>query len=243
MDIRNWQNSAPSSICQCFCPELLQACPAKRCRSDGVVALLLGGREEFQRNWCSGGGIFTGATVCRVAAKLGHTVLTWRRVPTNNAGLGDSAKATEPLVEQCFLSKSSSPQTTSPDPEAQVHHMWLLPQHEAVLAGMAPSRVPCNFEYMEGPKTEWVIALVQFYVLRKLIEHEWNRKGYDHKHAYICSLSAHTIVYKGQLMPQQVHTTPSYNWKHTLPQHSNAPILLLASKHGIQHCRDTTGRS
>ena len=47
-------------------------------------------------------------------------------------------------------------------------------------------------------------VLVQFYVLRKLIEHEWNRKGYDHKHAYICSLSAHTIVYKGQLMPQQV---------------------------------------
>ncbi len=56
---------------------------------------------------------------CRVAAKLGHTVLTWRRVPTNNAGLGDSAKATEPLVEQCFLSKSGAPQTTSPDPEAQ----------------------------------------------------------------------------------------------------------------------------
>ncbi|EIE24001.1 glutamate synthase, NADH-dependent [Coccomyxa subellipsoidea C-169] len=89
--------------------------------------------------------------VAKVAAKLGHTVLTWRRVPTNNAGLGDSAKATEPLVEQ------------------------------------------------------WVSG-VQFYVLRKLIEHEWNRKGYDHKHAYICSLSAHTIVYKGQLMPQQVPT-------------------------------------
>lgn len=45
----------------------------------------------------------------------------------------------------------------------------------------------------------------QFYILRKLIEHEWNRKGFDHKHAYICSLSAHTIVYKGQLMPSQVH--------------------------------------
>lgn len=45
---------------------------------------------------------------------------------------------------------------------------------------------------------------MQFYILRKLISHEWNRKGYDHKHAYVCSLSAHTIVYKGQLMPQQV---------------------------------------
>ncbi|CAL8462475.1 g2008 [Coccomyxa elongata] len=102
--------------------------------------------------------------VAKVAAKLGHSILAWRRVPTNNYNLGDSAKSTEPSVEQCFLSKSSAPQTTSPDPEAQ------------------------------------------FYILRKLIEHEWNRKGYDHKHAYICSLSAHTIVYKGQLMPQQVPT-------------------------------------
>lgn len=52
---------------------------------------------------------------------------------------------------------------------------------------------------------------MQFYVLRKLIEHEWNRKGYDHKHAYICSLSAHTIVYKGQLMPQQVRRFSTHN--------------------------------
>lgn len=114
----------------------------------------LGGVKDSKNSWCSGGGIFTGATVCRVAAKLGHTVLTWRRVPTNNAGLGDSAKATEPLVEQCFLSKSSSPQTTSPDPEAQVHLVWLLPQHEAVLAGTAPSRVPFELEYMKGPKAD-----------------------------------------------------------------------------------------
>ena len=41
-------------------------------------------------------------------------------------------------------------------------------------------------------------------MLRKLIEHAWVRKGYDHKHAYICSLSSHTIVYKGQLLPAQV---------------------------------------
>ena len=43
-------------------------------------------------------------------------------------------------------------------------------------------------------------------MLRKLIEHAWVRKGYDHKHAYVCSLSSHTIVYKGQLLPAQVTT-------------------------------------
>ena len=56
----------------------------------------------------------------RIAAELGHSVLAWRRVPTSNGALGESAKATEPHVEQCFLSKSATPVTTSPDPEAQV---------------------------------------------------------------------------------------------------------------------------
>jgi len=45
---------------------------------------------------------------------------------------------------------------------------------------------------------------VQFYVLRKLIESELRRKGYNHRNAYIPSLSSQTIVYKGQLMPSQV---------------------------------------
>ena len=54
---------------------------------------------------------------------------------------------------------------------------------------------------------------VQFFVLRKLIEHAWVRKGYDHKHAYICSLSSHTIVYKGQLLPAQVTSQPHNAYK------------------------------
>ncbi len=54
---------------------------------------------------------------------------------------------------------------------------------------------------------------MQFFVLRKLIEHAWVRKGYDHKHAYICSLSSHTIVYKGQLLPAQVTSQPHNAYK------------------------------
>lgn len=52
-------------------------------------------------------------------------------------------------------------------------------------------------------------AAPQFYILRKLVEAEWGRKGYNHKHAYIASLSAHTIVYKGQLMPSQARPRPA----------------------------------
>ncbi len=63
---------------------------------------------------------------------------------------------------------------------------------------------------------------LQFFVLRKLIEHAWVRKGYDHKHAYICSLSSQSIVYKGQLLPAQVlqrcsrlHPSPSFANRNT----------------------------
>ena len=34
------------------------------------------------------------------ATERGHAVLGWRTVPVNNAGLGLSAKATEPMIEQ-----------------------------------------------------------------------------------------------------------------------------------------------
>lgn len=39
----------------------------------------------------------------KVAESLGHTVLGWRRVPTDNSGLGNAALQTEPVVEQVFL--------------------------------------------------------------------------------------------------------------------------------------------
>ena len=55
-----------------------------------------------------------------MAGQLGHDVLAWRRVPTCDDGLGESAKATEPQIEQCFLSRSRAPVTSSPDPDAQV---------------------------------------------------------------------------------------------------------------------------
>lgn len=39
----------------------------------------------------------------KVAESLGHTVLGWRPVPTDNSGLGKGALQTEPVIEQVFL--------------------------------------------------------------------------------------------------------------------------------------------
>lgn len=42
----------------------------------------------------------------QIAEKLGHVVLGWRRVPTDNLDLGKSALDTEPVIEQVFVTKS-----------------------------------------------------------------------------------------------------------------------------------------
>ncbi|OEL30733.1 Glutamate synthase 2 [NADH], chloroplastic [Dichanthelium oligosanthes] len=42
-----------------------------------------------------------------IATSLGHDVLGWRRVPTDNSDLGKAALDTEPVIEQVFVSKST----------------------------------------------------------------------------------------------------------------------------------------
>jgi len=44
---------------------------------------------------------------CQVAESLGHSVLGWRSVPTDNSELGKSAQETEPVIEQVFLTPST----------------------------------------------------------------------------------------------------------------------------------------
>ncbi|KAL1822269.1 hypothetical protein ACET3Z_009047 [Daucus carota] len=99
----------------------------------------------------------------KVAESLGHTILGWRRVPTDNSGLGPSAIQTEPVIEQVFL-------TPTPKSEA-------------------------DFEQ-------------QLYTLRRVsmvaIRAALNLQNGSMKDFYICSLSSRTIVYKGQLKPDQL---------------------------------------
>ncbi|KAL5999002.1 glutamate synthase [NADH] [Asimina triloba] len=98
-----------------------------------------------------------------VAESLGHVVLGWRSVPTDNSGLGKSALQTEPVIEQVFITPSSSSDT--------------------------------DFEQ-------------QLYILRRFsmgaIRDALNLQHGQAKDFYICSLSSRTIVYKGQLKPDQL---------------------------------------
>ena len=54
-----------------------------------------------------------------LAKQLGHDVLGWREVPTDPTDVGPSALATQPVVEQIFLSKSSQETYSHTDAEQQ----------------------------------------------------------------------------------------------------------------------------
>ncbi|KAD4585907.1 hypothetical protein R6Q59_035687 [Mikania micrantha] len=99
----------------------------------------------------------------KVAESLGHTVLGWRTVPTDNSGLGKSALQTEPVIEQVFLTPTS--------------------------------RSKVDFER-------------QMYILRRVsmvaIRAALNLQHGGVRDFYICSLSSRTVVYKGQLKPNQL---------------------------------------
>ena len=44
----------------------------------------------------------------QIVAEEGQTILGWRTVPTNNASIGFTAKASEPFVRQVFIGRSGS---------------------------------------------------------------------------------------------------------------------------------------
>ena len=59
------------------------------------------------------------SVITDVAKQLGHDVLGWRKVPTDPTDVGPSALATQPVVEQIFLSKSSQETYSHTDAEQQ----------------------------------------------------------------------------------------------------------------------------
>ena len=60
------------------------------------------------------------AIITDVAGKLGHEILGWRKVPTDPTDVGPSALATQPVVEQLFLSNSCQETYCHTDAEQQV---------------------------------------------------------------------------------------------------------------------------
>ena len=100
----------------------------------------------------------------QLISEQGQHLLGWRSVPidTDAADIGPSARATEPVIEQLFISATDN---------------------------------------LEGDAFER-----QLYLIRKQASHSLRNDEtlQQCKMFYICSLSTKVIIYKGQLMPEQV---------------------------------------
>jgi hypothetical protein len=168
----------------------------------------------------------------RVAAKLGHDSFTWRVVPTDNRSLGKSAVAVEPRCEQWFLSAKGIKENLDTEQQVRVRcevrgkcgsaRMWEV----EVLLGDTGSPDMCLLCLASSPPVLLLFGLrlpamavivcqhhaevcsdfllLQLFILRKFIEYELLQMGMNHDDVYFCSLSSATVVYKGQLTPEQV---------------------------------------
>ncbi|HUM70327.1 MAG TPA: glutamate synthase central domain-containing protein, partial [Chloroflexota bacterium] len=112
----------------------------------------------------------------QIVAEEGQQLLGWRTVPTNNTGLGASALAGEPFIQQVFIQKNNVSGTVGRPATADRGSGRSLTAPEEQLA----------FER-------------KLFVIRKRAEREIEGKPF-----YVASLSSRTLVYKGMLLGEQL---------------------------------------
>jgi len=93
--------------------------------------------------------------------ELGQECLGWRRVPTDNSSLGDSVKATEPIIKHVFIKKDDN---------------------------------------IDSEAFERKLFVIRKYAQSKVTDSPIRGTGYF----YMPSMSYKTIVYKGQLITEQL---------------------------------------
>ncbi|MDD4955457.1 MAG: glutamate synthase large subunit, partial [Candidatus Omnitrophica bacterium] len=112
----------------------------------------------------------------KIIAEEGQAFLGWREVPVNNSSIGKSARETEPEIEQVFIGKRVTGNT---------------------------SHVTGNTLKNEQP--EELVFERKLYIIRKRIENEIRASNLKQKSFfYVTNLSSRTFSYKGLLMPGQL---------------------------------------
>src|SRR5262249_3607714 len=129
----------------------------------------------------------------------GARVLGWRTVPTTDAGVGASALAAKPVIEQVFIGLGGDSAANPYGAGLQAcDRRAESPRHlgGATYRGTdATATGPSPFER-------------KLYVIRKRIEHEADGLPLAERHVfYMPSLSSQTLIYKGMLIADQIEAT------------------------------------
>ncbi len=142
----------------------------------------------------------------KIAVNQGHKVLGWRRVPTNNRCASPHFMQQTNCHDVC-----ATPHVTFcaypliPPPPTHTHTF------RSEIGPSALSTEPIVEQFFVCRATSEGAQRLrmeqQMYVLRKLCEQKLRVSNILEDNCYICSLSSRTIVYKGQLTPEQVGTS------------------------------------
>jgi len=117
--------------------------------------------------------------------------LGWRFVPVDNSDIGQSAKDTQPQIEQIFIGANSV--------------SLRAPKGRSNLKEIASPPEPALSEANGAPRNDTLFFERKLYVIRKQVENIIRASKIRQKtFFYIPSLSSRTFIYKGLLMPQQV---------------------------------------
>ena len=122
----------------------------------------------------------------------GCVLLGWRKVPTDNSDIGETAKKNQPVIEQVFIGREQK--NTCLPALGFPSRLWLAEADAARRAGRE------NREQKDGLDFER-----RLYLIRKISENVIRSSKLKQKSFfYITNLSNRTFSYKGLLMPEQV---------------------------------------
>jgi glutamate synthase domain-containing protein 2/glutamate synthase domain-containing protein 1/glutamate synthase domain-containing protein 3 len=150
--------------------------PAKGEYGTGLVFLPQSGQE---RKFCK-------EVFAQYIRKEGQKLLGWRPVAVDNSDIGETAKDTQPVIEQVFIGKDKV--TGHPD--------------VSVGAGRSPRRFGRGRQVAGQDGLDFERKL---YIIRKQVENTVRALSLKQKSFfYIPNISSRTFSYKGLLMPYQV---------------------------------------
>jgi len=110
----------------------------------------------------------------------GQELLGWRDVPTDNAALGPTAKASQPVIRQIFIGRGED-------------------------VAEEPASPATGGARMRGASEAEAAFERKLYVIRRLVEKKVSRSAIPGRsHFYVPSLSHKTVVYKGMLNASQL---------------------------------------
>src|SRR6266849_4707091 len=146
----------------------------------------------------------------------GQELLGWRDVPTDNAALGPTAKASQPVIRQIFIGRGEDVAEEPASPATGGARMRGASEEEPASPATGGARMRGASEEepaspatggarMRGASEAEAAFERKLYVIRRLVEKKVSRSAIPGRsHFYVPSLSHKTVVYKGMLNASQL---------------------------------------